>query len=342
MTWTVAWSLDLPPAFSLWPDEASTTAFQVDLVYGALLGMTLLFVIIIGALALSFGVRYRAGSAASDETPPIKRRTTLEVTWIVLPTLMMLALFFWSAHVYVRAETPPADARTIYVVGKQWMWKVRHPSGRQEIDTLHVPADETVKLVLTSQDVIHSFYVPAFRIKRDVLPDRYTTLWFKATRPGTYHLFCAEYCGTDHAKMRGEVVVMKPSDFQSWLESETATEAPVPGTPGSPEAPLTVGGKGPFYRFGCNACHVPGAAVRAPRLDGIYGREVRLRNDTTVIADEAYLRESILDPNAKISAGYNAPSLMPTYRGQISEADLMQLIEFIKSLRDGWPQEAKP
>jgi cytochrome c oxidase subunit 2 len=222
----------------------------------------------------------------------------------------------------------------VYVVAKQWMWKVQHPGGRREINTLHVPRGRAVKLTLTSQDVIHSFYVPAFRVKMDVLPDRYTTAWFQATKTGTFHLFCAEYCGTEHSLMRGRVVVMEPAAYQAWL-GPGAQQEPIPGMPGTAEAPLRVHGRGAFFQAGCNACHVPDSDLRAPRLEWLFGSEVQLRNGQTVRADEEYLRESILEPNAKAVAGYPTPSLMPTYRGQVSEEQVVELIEYIKSLAPG-------
>ncbi len=323
-----------------WPAQASRGAVQVDIIFIAMIALSALVILLVGALILGFGLKYRAASTAY-RSDTLGHTTALEVTWIVVPLFLMLGVFVWAATVFFDLTTPPAEARTIYVVGKQWMWKVQHPSGRQEINELHVPAGEPVKLVLSSQDVIHSFFVPAFRVKQDALPGAYTTLWFEPTTIGEYFLFCAEYCGTDHAGMRGRVVVMSPANYQRWLGGGPVLQAPVPGVPGSPQAPLALGGRGPFYRFGCNACHVPDAAVRAPRLDGLYGREVKLNNDQVVIADEQYLRESILDPNARIVAGYDAPSLMPTYKGQINEQQLVELIEFIKSIEEGWPEEGK-
>jgi len=194
-----------------------------------------------------------------------------------------------------------------------------------------------VRLLLVSQDVIHSFFVPAFRVKQDALPDRYTSLWFEVPRPGKFALRCAEYCGLGHSRMIGTVTALEPAEFERWL-SPSAQSEPAPGTPGTPEARLDLGAADPFHRFGCNACHVPTAAVRAPRLDGLYLSQVRLRNGSVVVADEQYLRESILKPDAKISAGYPEPSLMPSYQGQISEEDLARLIEFIKSIRYGWKE----
>lgn len=321
--------------------SASTSAEAIDLVTLLLLGITGFFILLVGFLILVFSVKYRAGVPGPRKVAgPIHMRT--ELYWIGTLLVLLMATFVYAARVFVHVQIPPDHARTIYVVGKQWMWKVQHPGGRREINQLHVPIGEPVKLVLTSQDVIHSFFIPAFRIKQDVFPNRYTTLWFQATLPGEYHLFCAEYCGSEHALMRGRVVVMKPSDFQRWLGAQPPPQQPVPGLPGTPTGPLALGGESAFYRFGCNACHVPHAAVRAPRLDGLFGQEVLLRSSRSVIADENYLRESILSPNARIVAGYDSPSLMPSYAGQISPEELIELIEFIKSLREGWPSEIAP
>jgi cytochrome c oxidase subunit II len=325
-----------PWDFPLFPKEASTGAVEVDHIYFALVAFALVFTVIIAGLILYFAVKYRAGSQA-DRSNPITQTLRYELVWIAVPTVLSLGLFAWAAKAYLDISVPPRDARTIYVVAKQWMWKIQHPEGRREIDELHVPVGVPIKLVMTSQDVIHSFFVPEFRVKQDVLPDRYTTLWFKADRVGVYHLFCAQYCGAGHSAMIGRVVVMKPADYQAWLSAKAPGIAPVPGSPGTPGASLAHEGSGPFFKYGCNSCHLPTSAVRAPRLDGLYGQEIELDNGEHVIADEQYIRESILDPQAKIAAGYASPSLMPTYRGQVDEQDIRELIEFIKSLKDGWP-----
>ena len=326
---------------SLLPERASTNAASVDHLFVALLAFAGGLLVLVFGLMVGFGVRYRRGTKVSRSMGP---RSTLkmELSWIAAMTLLGFGLFLWAAKVYFDVERPPASAVPIYVVGKQWMWKVSHPGGREEINELHVPVGEPVKLVMTSQDVIHSFYVPAFRQKQDVLPNRYTTLWFQADRTGRFPFYCAEYCGTDHSAMRGAVVVMEPHQYQRWLSAGSPGEAPVPGTPGTPGAPLVTRGKGPFFHYGCNSCHTRDSAVRAPRLDGLFGREVRLHNGSSVIADEDYIRESIVDPNAKIVAGYPAPSLMPTYKGQITDAELRELIELLRSIREGWPAEERP
>jgi cytochrome c oxidase subunit II len=306
----------------------------------ALLALSGFIIVLLVFLIVRFAIKYRAGSAA-DRSNAMHKTWSWELAWTGIPLLLMGGVFVWSGMVFFNLTEAPANARTIYVVGKQWMWKIQHPEGPQEINELHVPAGEPIKLVLRSQDVIHSFFIPAFRVKQDVLPNRYTSLWFQADPPGEYPFLCAQYCGTEHSNMHGRVIVMPPAAFEDWLGAGAPAGA-VAGTPGTPQAPLALGGKGAFFRLGCNACHVPDSDVRAPRLDGLWGQEVRLRNGQTVRADEEYIRESILAPNAKIVAGYAAPSLMPTYAGQLSERDLQELVEFTRSLRNGWPQEPNP
>ncbi len=325
----------------LLPPRAAVGASEVDHVFTALLAVAGFFTLLILVLILRFVIKYHAGSRA-DRSGLVEKTWHWEVTWIVIPTLMTLGIFIWAAFDFFSLTQPPANARMIYVVAKQWMWKFRHPEGQEEINELHVPLGVPIKLLMRSQDVIHSFYVPAFRVKQDVLPGRYTTLWFTADRVGVYHLFCAQYCGTEHSQMTGQIIVMTPAAYQTWLAGRPAAGA-VPATPGTPSDPLALRGKAVFYRLGCQACHTPYSAVRAPRLDGIFGRETRLSNGQTVIVDEQYLRESILNPDAKIVAGYTSPSLMPTYAGQLTEDELLELIAYIKSLREGWPQqEGKP
>ncbi len=317
--------------FPLFPESASTIAGQIDAVYFALIAISLFFSVLIATLLTVFAIKYhrsrmvvrkRAGSGSA----------MLEVFLIGVPTVIGLALFYWSAGVYFHAVRPPADTMDIYVVGKQWMWKIMHPGGQSEINTLHVPMGQPVKLIMTSQDVIHSFYIPAFRVKQDVLPGRFTTLWFEATKTGEFHLFCAEYCGLDHSRMVGKVVVMTPADYEAWLARGGQDAGAISTAVGGGLAPLSQTGSGAFAQLGCNACHVPTSALRAPRLEGLFGKPVKLRDGTVVTADENYLRESILDPNAKIVAGYPTPTLMPTYQGQINADQLIELVAYIKSL----------
>ncbi|MCC6661244.1 MAG: c-type cytochrome [Phycisphaerales bacterium] len=322
-------------------DPSSSSAARFSDVFTALMVFAGAIVLLVLGLVVVYCTRYRAGSGA-DRSGRLVHVGKLEALAIGAMAVTFGALFVWAAKLYFDNATPPADARTIYIVARQWMWKVEHPGGRREINELHIPIGEPVRLVMISQDVIHSFFIPRFRLKQDVLPTRYTTLWFVAYEPGEFHLFCSQYCGADHSQMRGTVVAMEPAEFQRWLGPSPMVPAPVPGTPGTPQGGLAAGGRSVFFALGCNACHVPGASVRAPRLDGIWDRPIALRNGQTVTGDEQYIRESILDPNAKISAGYTPPSLMPTYRGTVTPEQITQLIEFIKSLRDGWPPGLSP
>jgi cytochrome c oxidase subunit 2 len=243
----------------------------------------------------------------------------LEVTWTVIPIIIVTVLFVWSTRIFFAMSDAPADTMNIYVVGKQWMWKFQHLDGQREINELHVPVGRNVKLIMTSEDVIHDVFVPAFRMKADVLPGRYTTEWFHATKPGRYHLFCAEYCGTRHSGMIGEVIVMEPQEYEAWLSG------------GSPQGSLAEAGAKLFNDLACVTCHRPDSGARGPMLDGLYGRTVQLQGGGTARADEAYIRESILDPTAKITAGYQP--IMPTFQGLVSEEGMLQLIEYIKSLK---------
>jgi cytochrome c oxidase subunit 2 len=315
------------PSLPLFPEVASTIAGRVDALYYFLVVVSGFFAGLIFLLIFSFAVRFRRRS--EDEQPPqILGNIALEVTWIAIPFILVMIMFVWGASLYFTVTHPPAGALEVFVVGKQWMWKFQHPEGRREINELHVPAGYPVKLTLTSQDVIHSFYVPAFRIKMDAVPGQYHVTWFQATKPGRFHLFCAEYCGTSHAGMGGWVEVMKPSDYEQWLQT------------GAVEEPLVAAGERLFQGLGCSGCHSPNSAVHAPRLDGIYGRPVPLQSGHVVIADEGYIRDSILLPQKDVVAGY--VPIMPSFQGRISEEELMQLIAYIRSLgvRTSEPRKA--
>jgi cytochrome c oxidase subunit II len=303
--------------FPLFPDQATGHAGQVDALYFYLWGVTAFFTVLIFLLVIFFAIRYRR---RPDDviTPALHANYTLEIIWSVIPLIIAMSMFVWGAKVYFDQVAIPPDATEVFVVGKQWMWKVQHMDGRREINELHVPVGRPVKLTMASEDVIHSFYIPAFRVKQDVLPGRYSTLWFKATRPGTYHLFCAEYCGTKHSGMIGSVIAMDPVPYQQWLSGE------VPG-----ESPAATGRK-TFERLGCVTCHSGTSGARGPSLQGLYGRPVQMKTGEVVVADDAYLRESILNPLARVVAGYEP--VMPTYRGQINEEGLMQLIAYIRSI----------
>lgn len=306
--------LNLP----LFPDQASASAQRVDAVYFALLAISAFFATLIFVLIVYFAIKYRRGAKVDR----VIRRTDylkLEMTWIIIPLLISFGIFGWAAKVYFDLKTPPDEALEIYVVGKQWMWKIQHPNGVREIDELHVPLGRTIKLTMTSQDVIHSFFIPAFRIKQDVLPGRYTSEWFTATKVGEYHLFCAEYCGTSHSGMVGRVVVMEPLDYERWLREGAAQES------------MAASGEGLYTRLSCGTCHKPGG--RGPDLAGIYDHEVQLEGGGVAVADREYLRESIINPMAKIVKGY--PRMMPTYRTQLTEDQVNELIEYIKSMSGG-------
>jgi cytochrome c oxidase subunit II len=303
--------------FRLFPDQASTLARQVDYVYFAVVGFALFFSAVICVLIIAFVVKYRRGSKA-DRSHAETENVKLELTWIIIPSCIALGLFFWAATLFFHLYSPPQDAAEIYVVGKQWMWYLQHPEGRREINELHLPLGRPVKLVMISQDVIHSFYVPAFRIKQDVLPGRFTSMWFEPAKTGRFHLFCAEYCGTKHSGMIGWVVVMDPVEYQEWLEHGTVVST------------MATAGAKLFRQYGCSGCHSENATVRAPLLEGVYRKPRPLQSGEIVIADERYIRDSILMPKAQVVAGYEP--VMPTYQGQISEDDLLQIIAYIKSL----------
>jgi cytochrome c oxidase subunit 2 len=302
---------DLP----LWPDQASTIARSVDLLYIFQCTVTLIMTVLIFSAIFYFAIRYRRRRA--DELPrPIEGSLPLEIFWSAVPFVVVMIMFGWGTAVYFQNASPPAGAMEIYVTGKQWMWKLQHPEGRREINELHVPVGRPVRLIMATEDVIHSFYIPAFRVKMDVVPGRYTNAWFQAIRPGKYHLFCAEYCGTNHSHMNGWVYVMEPVEYEAWLSG------------GGPGRSMAAAGEALFRSLGCANCHTPGG--RCPILTGIYGTSRKLANGQTVLADDAYVRESILDPDAKVVGGFDP--IMPTFRGQVSEEALLQLVTYIKSL----------
>jgi cytochrome c oxidase subunit II len=302
--------------FRLFPEQASTIAGRVDGLYAFLIGVTVFFAGLIFVLLLSFLLKYRR-RPGHIRLPHRESNNWLEAAWILIPLALTMVIFVWGARLYATVMLdPPAGALEVYAIGKQWMWQFQHPDGQREIDELHVPVGHPVQMTMTSQDVIHSFFVPAFRIKMDVVPGRYTTVWFEASKPGVYHLFCAEYCGTAHSGMRGRVVALPPTQYQEWLSSNRVVES------------MAAAGARIFQQMGCGSCH--DARGLAPPMAGVFGSSVTLASGDTVLADEGYIRESILDPRAKIVAGY-AP-IMPTFQGQFSEAELSQLVAYIKSL----------
>ena len=291
-------------------------AGNVDALYVFLVVLSTLMSMAIFTMIVVFAVRFRRRRGVEAEQ--IEGSTPLEVTWSVVPLGIFMAIFLWGAAIYFQERTPPQGATDVYVVAKQWMWKLQHQEGAREINELHIPVGENVRMIMTSQDVIHSFYVPAFRIKQDVLPGRYTTAWFHATKPGTYHLFCAEYCGTQHSGMIGQVVVMEPAQYQAWLSG------------GSASGSLAETGQALFQQLGCSTCHRSDTQGRGPNLAGVFGKPVQLDDGRTVMADENYVRESILSPAAKIVVGFKP--IMPTFQGMVSEEQLNALVAYVKSL----------
>ncbi len=304
--------------FPFFPQQASQTASQVDGLYFFLLAVTAFFSILIATLVVVFAIRYRRRHA--DEVGvPIHGSLALEMLWTIIPFFIVMVMFAWGAKVFFEIYRPAANATEVYVVGKQWMWKIQHVDGRREINELHVPVGRPMKLIMGSEDVIHSFYIPAFRMKADVIPGRYNVLSFTATKPGRYHLFCAEYCGTNHSGMIGWVTVMEPADYEAWLAGGTPSDSPV-----------AVGAK-LFQDLACNSCHRADSQGRGPMLTNLFGRSVELQSGASVVADEAYIRESIVNPQAKIVAGFQPT--MPTFQGLVSEEQLLQLIAYVRSLR---------
>lgn len=319
--------------FRLMPEQASTHAPHVDLLYWVLVAFFLIVQAVIAFLIIYFAIKYRRDSPTARQGPSGPRRGSaqrgqriMEAAWLVGPLIVFMLIFAWGAKLYFASNRPPAGTLDIHVVGKQWMWKFQHPGGKREINELHLPLGQPVRLVMISQDVIHSMFVPAFRVKHDVLPGSYSQLWFEATRIGEYHLFCAEYCGTDHSRMVGRVVVMEPSEYQAWLAGGAANEPPA------------VAGKRLFEGLRCATCHQGGQSSRCPPLENLYGRQVKLAGGETVEADDDYLRESILRPSVKVVAGFKP--IMPAFEGQIGEEGLIQLLAYLKSLSKH--EEANP
>lgn len=310
-------------AFRLFPEQASTIAARVDGLYFYLIGISTFFSLLIFTLAIYFAVKYRRRSEDEPPPPQIRDDLRLEIAWIVVPLVLVMVAFFWGASVYFAMARAPQNALEIFVVGRQWMWKFQHPDGQREINQLHVPLGRPVKLTLASEDVIHSFFVPVFRVKHDVVPGYYTTVWFEATKTGRFHLFCAEYCGTQHAGMIGHLVVLEPNEYEAWLSGALGAGAVPEGSP-------TSGGQKLFQDLGCRTCHQLDRQGVGPMLVGIFGRQQKLQNGQSVRVDEDYLRESIVNPQAKIVAGFQP--VMPPYQGRVTEEQLMQLIAYIKSL----------
>lgn len=313
------------------PPQASEFASEVDALYLLLWLLTIVFTVIVGILVMVLAIRYRRGAKVDRSNPP-SHSTALELTWSIIPLILGLIVFFWGARLYADAYKVPDNAMNIYVVGKQWMWHIQHPNGIRENNELHVPTGRAVKLTMISQDVIHSFFVPAFRLKRDVLPGYYSTVWFRATKPGKYYLFCAEFCGTQHSAMGGYVYVMEPAEFEKW-QASGGKGGEMPKTTKVPT--LAEQGAEIWEQNNCGNCHGAVSNRRGPTLVGIYNKPRSLKGGEVVKADDAYLREAILRPNERLTEGYEP--LMPDYKDQLKEDQVVKLIAYIRSL--GTPDE---
>ncbi len=300
------------------PEQASNFAGNVDTLFSFILMTTLFFAVLVTVLIIfaAFKFRRRSEKEVGDD---VHGNNVLEVGWTLIPTIIAIGIFAWGAAIYVNYRIAPKDTLDIFVVGKQWMWKLQQPNGRKEINELHIPLNRNVKLIMGSEDVIHDFYVPAFRVKMDVVPGRYNTMWFRPIKTGKYHFFCSQYCGTNHAVMGGWVTVMDPAEYAAWLSGESGDVNPA------------AAGERLFTQFACNTCHIANGTGRAPSLNGLFGANVLLADGSTVVADEAYIRESILQPKAKIVAGYQP--VMPTFQGLVTEEQIGNLTAYIKSLQ---------
>ncbi len=304
---------------TLWPAAASVHARSVDLLIGSFGAMVWLLTIPVFVVMAWFLLRYRRGTQVNRQHPP-NGNVWVEASWSIIPFILTLFFYVWATKLFLDVERPPADALAINVIAKQWMWKFEHPEGAREIDELHVPVGTAIRLVMTSQDVIHSLYVPALRIKQDVVPGRYTSLWFNADKAGRYPIRCAEYCGADHSVMGGSLIVMKPGDYAAWLARNRD---------GGMDATLAARGAQLFRKLGCSGCHGQASTVHAPPLDGLYGHTVGLSDGRTVTADEQYLHDSIMLPNKEVAGGYDP--IMPAYGNLLDPSEVNALVAYLKS-----------
>ena len=302
----------------LFPEQASNLAPEVDNLYFFVTAVTAFFALLVVVLVIVFAVKYRDRTGEKVGSP-ITGSIPLELGWSILPFFVSMAIFAWATIVFFHLVRAPDQTLEIYSTGKQWMWRFQHIDGQSEINELHVPLGRPVKVTFTSEDVLHSLYVPAFRVKADAIPGRYSSIWFTPTKAGEYHLFCAEYCGTRHSGMIGRVVVMEPNDYQAWLSG------------GGSGMSMVARGEQLFQQLGCVSCHLKDGSVRGPSLVGTYGAQEQLASGVAVNVDEGYIRESILTPQQKLTAGYGP--VMPTFQGLVNEEGLMSLIEYIKSLQ---------
>ena len=311
------------------PEQASTFAPHVDALYIYLVTLTAFVTLGITAAIIFFAVKYRRRQ--EGELPrPVHGSMVLELTWTIIPLVISMTIFVWGASIFFKAYRAPKQAMEVYVVGKQWMWKFQHQTGQREINELHVPVGARVKLTMTTEDVIHSFYVPAVRIKQDVVPGRYLQTWFEATKAGKYYLFCAEYCGTNHSGMGGHVYVMEPAAYQQWLSGGSGSES------------ASAQGRKLFQERGCASCHQTepgGQQGRGPTLYGLFGKQQEVAGGAKVTVDESYIRESILNPRAQVAAGFD--DIMPTFQGQLNEEQILQLVAYIRSLQPAEGQQGE-
>jgi cytochrome c oxidase subunit 2 len=304
--------------FPLFPPQASTVSVEMDLLYMFIFAVCAFFTILVAALVLFFAIKYRRRNP-DDVGADIHGSLSLELAWTFIPFVLSMVMFGWGAALFFKLATPPANAMEMYVVGKQWMWKVQHPEGVREINEMHVPIGRPIRITLGSEDVLHDYSIPAFRVKMDAVPGKLTTLWFEATTPGTYHIFCAEYCGTKHSGMIGQVIAMTPQDYEAWLAGGRTTGTAVQN------------GERLFADLACNTCHKPDSTGRGPSLAGVWNSTVALADGRKVVADENYLRESIMNSQAKVVQGYQP--IMPAFQGMVTEENLLQLIAYIKTLK---------
>ena len=312
--------------FSLFPPAASTVAAEMDWLYMFIVGVCACFAILVTVLIVAFALKFKR-EHPEDVGADIHGSLSLELVWTFIPFVLSMVMFAWGAALFFKLATPPANAMEVFVVGKQWMWKVQHPEGVREINELHVPIGRPVRITLGSEDVLHDYFIPAFRVKMDAVPGKLTTMWFEATVPGTYHIFCAEYCGTKHSGMIGQVVAMQPQDYEAWLAGGRSTGTAVQN------------GERLFTDLACVTCHKTDSSGRGPSLLGVFGSTVPLADGRNVVADENYLRESIMNSQAKVLKGYQG--IMPAFQGMVSEENLMQLIAYIKTLKPAAPTEKK-
>jgi cytochrome c oxidase subunit II len=311
------------------PPQASNHAGHYDALFWLLTLLTVVFSVGVGVLILYFAIKYREGSPANRDRPS-HENLKIELAWTIIPLFLAMGAFVLGAWQFVEFRRPPADVTEVFVIGKQWMWHVQHANGVREMNELTVPVGRPIKLTMISQDVLHSFYVPAFRIHYHVVPGRYTTQWFTATRPGKYQLWCNNYCGTDHSIMGGYVYVLPEQEFQEWLERGGERSA----AQGHPS--LVLQGHELFERYQCGTCHGPENTRDGPTLSGLAGTTRQFTNGQTAIADDMYLREAIVNPHARVTAGWS--DTMPIYK-ELNEEQLIRLIAYIKSM--GTPEDPR-